>query len=800
MTFERPAAEASVDRPRNSARTPNHLEYLTRVERSQLVEPERLAGVVAALEEECRAAPPSAELLASRLLEANLLTPWQHRMLEHGRVKRFFLGQYKLLDQIGAGGMGKVYLAEHALMRRLVAVKVIAGHREDDATRIRRFIVEARATATLDHPHIVKVFHLDREFELYYLVMEYVAGIDLRKLAERERPLSCTRIARYGMEVADGLEHLHAHGLIHRDIKPANLLVDEHDRIKILDLGLARVTVGERESLTGDQRIVGTLDYMAPEQIRDGRSVDARTDLYSLGATMYFLLTGQPTFVGGTTIERMHRQLHAEPTPIESIRNDVPRRLAQICHQLLAKDPARRFPSAAEARAALDQWLRHTEGEVFSLSRVTGDDASSDAAAAEAGSDWFVRAATSDEVELPYARTAADLPRFGGPSSEPDVTRREHDESLDRLAQGVAHRFNNLLQCMLGELELAELELEADSRLNDSLYRISDAARRATDLTSQLLLCGGKVKCVRTVMPLEELVRTQSQLCRAYLPSHIRLQTELPKEFAAVSVDAAQLHRLLSQVILNAQEALEPQGGVVTLRAGIAAAPGESGVNALSGCSPSAEVFIEVQDDGPGVNEIVRRRMFEPFFSTRGGDRGLGLAVAKGIAAQHFGRLEAFSVEGHGLRIRLTMPCEESSAGALANSPSDGASQLAPRVLVVDDDASIRELVRRTLERFGFVVRMAINGNEALAALQQDERIELVVLDLTLPGMSGEVVFSELRALRPSLPVIVASGSNDSDVLNRLASSGGVEYLQKPYRPTVLVSTVRKVLQLRVSV
>lgn len=298
--------------------------------------------------------------LAFHLIQAGMLTRWQTKMLMQGRWRGFVLGKYRLLDRIGSGGMSSVYLAEHQLMRRRVAIKVLPPLQAEKDSRLNRFLAESRAVAQLDHPHIVRAYHLDVEFDRYYLVMEYIEGVNLQQLIEREGPLSFYKAAEYLRQAAKGLAHAHQAGLIHRDIKPANFLVDRTDTVKLLDLGLARSLDPNATSLTNDRngKVLGTADYVAPEQVKDSHDVDERTDIYGLGCTMYFLLTGQPPFAEGNLAQKLAMHLYHQPANIREIRPDTPLALVRLCHKMMAKKREDRYQTAAEVQEVLEQWVK----------------------------------------------------------------------------------------------------------------------------------------------------------------------------------------------------------------------------------------------------------------------------------------------------------------------------------------------------------------------------------------------------------------------------------------------------------
>ena len=302
--------------------------------------------------------------------EAKILTPWQSQMLLQGRYSGFILGKYKLLDIIGRGGMSKVFLAEHSLMHRRVAIKVLPKLKTESDSRLRRFLAECRMIAQFDHPNIVRAFHFDMEHDHYYLVMEFVEGKNLRQSVEREGALPYKVAADYIMQAARGLAHAHQFGLIHRDVKPANLLVDKSNIVKLLDLGLARSLNPESgASLTKSRqgKLVGTADYVAPEQVQDSHNVDPKTDIYSLGCTFYYLLTGHPPFPNGSLAEKLAMHLYHQPQNIKEKRPDVPDFLVAVCYKMMAKKPDDRFHSAKQVCDLLQSFL---DGETIDVKEI----------------------------------------------------------------------------------------------------------------------------------------------------------------------------------------------------------------------------------------------------------------------------------------------------------------------------------------------------------------------------------------------------------------------------------------------
>jgi eukaryotic-like serine/threonine-protein kinase len=335
--------------------------FLDLVRRSELVERDQLNRVLVQLKDEAAGKPiDDTEFVAARLVELELLTRWQADRLLEGRHKGFFLGKYKLLRLLGQGGMSHVYLAEHLLMHRRVAIKVLPKHRVNDSSYLARFRREAQAIAALDHRNIVRAYDIDNVDDVHYQVMEYVEGRDLQAIVKEDGVLDYPRAAEYIRQAAEGLEHAHRAGLIHRDVKPANLLVDQHNVVKVLDLGLARFTDEERASLTVkyDENVLGTADYLAPEQAIDSHGADARADIYSLGCSFYYLLSGHPPFPDGTLPQRLMMHQKSPPPDVRLKRPDAPEDLLEICTRMMAKRPSARYQSAQEVADALGDWLR----------------------------------------------------------------------------------------------------------------------------------------------------------------------------------------------------------------------------------------------------------------------------------------------------------------------------------------------------------------------------------------------------------------------------------------------------------
>lgn len=263
--------------------------------------------------------------------------------------------RYRLIACQGEGGMGQVWKAEHRLMHRTVALKVIRRKLTVNSAAVERFQREMQLVAKLDHPNVVRAYDAEQAGETHFLVMEYIEGVTLARMVEAEGRLSVGMACEYVRQVALGLQHAHQRGLVHRDIKPGNILVDRSGIAKVLDFGLAAFVSAELadEGLTEFGQAMGTPDFLAPEQARDARSVDIRADIYSLGCTLYFLLAGHPPFPVGNAHERIAAHLERAPQSLTEVRTGLPEKLIRAVMRMMEKDPARRYQTPAEAVEAM---------------------------------------------------------------------------------------------------------------------------------------------------------------------------------------------------------------------------------------------------------------------------------------------------------------------------------------------------------------------------------------------------------------------------------------------------------------
>jgi signal transduction histidine kinase len=369
-------------------------------------------------------------------------------------------------------------------------------------------------------------------------------------------------------------------------------------------------------------------------------------------------------------------------------------------------------------------------------------------------------------------------------------------ESLGVLSGGIAHDFNNLLVGILGNAGLALQDLPADSPVRETILDIEIAATRAAELTRQLLAYAGKAEFVVRAVNLSELVREMSHLLAAAVAKNARLDYRCERDLPWIEADATQLRQVVMNLITNASEAIGAEHGAIVVTTGTMEVDRAYLTESQLGAdlAPGCYVFVEVQDDGQGMHPATQARIFDPFFTTKFTGRGLGLAAVLGIIRAHRGAIRLTSTPERGTTIRVLLPCGEEPANLPGAAPEAAAADtsLTGTVLVVDDEPSVRAVARRILESQGFTVRVAAGGIEALQILRGDpSAVDIVLLDMTMPDMSGTITLAELLRIRPGLPVLLSSGYVQDDTGSDTPAAG---FIQKPYRPSDLVSAVRRAL------
>jgi serine/threonine protein kinase len=428
-------------------------EFLRKVLRSGLLDREQLKQTLRSLAKDRRDQLPA---IAEHLLQAEKLTRFQIHKISQGITVGLVLGPYQLLAPLGRGGMGTVYLARDTRDRQYVALKILPPKLARAEERLlARFRREAELSQKVQHDHLARTLESGVHHNIHYIAMEFIPGQTLYRVVATQGPLSIARAAHLFAEAAAALGHAHRQGVIHRDMKPSNLMVTPHDHAKVLDLGLA-YTQGEEvediEVLGGRGYIVGSIDYMAPEQTRDPTAVDARADLYALGCCFYFALTGRPVFPEGTVYQKVRAHRHEEPNPIRQLNPAIPEEFAAIIHKLLAKQPAERFASADELVEALRPWRAGGEQTLD----VPGDAAFQDAVK-NIVANWMPMEVVKDEDAILFGIAPDDRPATS--EFTPDSVFGEADPANTRFWTIVAVSFwlGLLLLCLLGTCMVAAI-------------------------------------------------------------------------------------------------------------------------------------------------------------------------------------------------------------------------------------------------------------------------------------------------------------------------------------------------------
>jgi PAS domain S-box-containing protein len=371
-------------------------------------------------------------------------------------------------------------------------------------------------------------------------------------------------------------------------------------------------------------------------------------------------------------------------------------------------------------------------------------------------------------------------------------------ESLGVLAGGIAHDFNNLLVGILGNASLALLDLEPGAEARQSIAEIEQAAQRAAELTRQLLAYAGKGRYVVETADASTVVSEMTALMRTAISRNASLQMDLATSLPSIDVDLNQFRQVVMNLITNASDALDGKPGLISVRTGRQEVTREY----LTGCAPGTQAepgaytYVEVHDNGIGMNDETRQRIFEPFFSTKFTGRGLGLAATIGIMRSHHGAVRVYSEVGSGTSVKLLFPTSAQSGSVVAGAGQTSAAwQGHGQILVVDDEDSVRAVASALLRRRGLRTVEASDGLKALDLFQATpHEFALVLLDLTMPNMNGEDTLRALRAVRPDVNVLLMSGYNEQDVTRLFAGRHLSGFLQKPFRAEELYSSVARCL------
>ena len=374
---------------------------------------------------------------------------------------------------------------------------------------------------------------------------------------------------------------------------------------------------------------------------------------------------------------------------------------------------------------------------------------------------------------------------------EHQIQQAQKLESLGVLAGGIAHDFNNILMAILGHADLAQLELTPMSPARRSLQEITKASRRAADLCRQMLAYSGRGKFVIETIVLGDLIEEMVHLLQTTISKKALLNLHFEKNLPAIRGDATQIRQILMNLVLNASEAIGERSGVITISTGAM----ECARDYLAGTYLDEElaeglyVWVQVSDTGCGMDKETQSRLFEPFFTTKFTGRGLGMAAVLGIVRGHKGALKVYSELGKGTTFKALFPAvtEESAVNGKKAEEAGSDWKGAGTILLVDDEQTIRALGKLMLEKLGFVVVTAEDGRQACEIYgRQKERINLVLLDMTMPHMNGEEAFRELRRINPAVKVVISSGYTESEIISRFAGKGVAGFVQKPYTLAVL--------------
>jgi PAS domain S-box-containing protein len=358
-------------------------------------------------------------------------------------------------------------------------------------------------------------------------------------------------------------------------------------------------------------------------------------------------------------------------------------------------------------------------------------------------------------------------------------------ESLGVLAGGIAHDFNNLLMGILGNADVALARLAPESSGREPLVRIKIASQRASELTNQMLAYSGRTSFQAESVDLNRIVEEMTHLLRAVISKKARLELELATMIPPVRADAAQLRQIVMNLITNASDAVGGEDGVVRVTTDVV----EADRGLLARCdvgdrlAPGSYVSLEVADTGSGMNEATRQRMFDPFFTTKFTGRGLGLAAVLGIVRGHEAAMRVESAPGRGTRFTVLFPASAvASVVAPAEAESESGARVGATILVVDDEPAVREVALGLLEAAGYRVVLAADGHEGVEALRKHGRgIDLVLLDMTMPGLSGEEALEEMRKVEPGVRVLLSSGYTEPDTGDRFSARNLAGFIQKPY-------------------
>ena len=382
---------------------------------------------------------------------------------------------------------------------------------------------------------------------------------------------------------------------------------------------------------------------------------------------------------------------------------------------------------------------------------------------------------------------------------EAQIQHSQRLESLGVLAGGIAHDFNNLLVGILGNSDLALLEVGPNSAAYSRVGDIKVAGIRASELTKQMLAYAGKGKFVVETLALNDIIREMGHLIQSSVSKKAVLKYDLSYETPLIDADAAQIRQVIMNLIINASEALGDNTGTVTISTGIVNADAQylSDIFLQEGLHAGRYTYLEVSDTGCGMDKETTKKIFDPFFSTKFTGRGLGLAAVMGIVRAHKGAIKVYSEPSRGTSFKLLFPCSAQTVMPNSTPGTHGDTWRGEgTILVIEDEEILRNVIQHSLTRFGFEVLTAVDGKDGVDTFQQHSAgIRGVILDMTMPRMSGEETFRELRRIKPDVRVLLTSGYNEQDATNRFAGKGLAGFIQKPFQVASLIAKIRDMLE-----
>jgi serine/threonine protein kinase len=556
-------------------------EFLDLVRKSGVADEKRLDAFM----QKMRAGnfPTEPAKLAGLLIQDSVITNFQAENILAGKWRRFSIGKYKVLEKLGSGGFAQVYLCEHKLMRRRVAVKVLPIAKAKDSSALDRFLREARAVAALDHPNIVHAYDIDQDADLHFLVMEYVDGCNLQEIVKATGPLSVLRACHYIRQSALALQHAHENAMVHRDIKPGNILVDRTGVVKVLDMGLALLFHEGEDDLTKkhDDGTIGTADYLSPEQAMDSHDVDIRTDIYSLGVTFYFLLAGRAPYEGMPMAQKLLSHQMKAPKPIAEYRRDVPAGVLAILDKMMAKKADERYATPGDVADALEPFTQveiapPTDAELPHLSPAASGSTGVDTVESIAKRNAQTAKAASSAAKMKTPMPAAK-PSVSAPQSAP-VTAVAESPSWEQIASSES-----------------DTSKAADDTAPLSSRRAKKPKADPVALRRYILIAGMTLLVVVALLSVASLCGTLvwfifGQRAQAPAPGPVKIEVSQDRPGAERSIQAALRKAELGSTIELWDElyeeniVIEPGKGRTAIT--LTAAPGKSILWRTGGTSP----------------------------------------------------------------------------------------------------------------------------------------------------------------------------------------------------------------------